>query len=162
MPLWLRKISEYVAEGTGNGTILDLYCGSGTISLSLAETFSGIVGIENNPLSIFLAKLSAEKAGLDTGKVSYIQGDLNDYDLQEIKGDVVVVNPPRGGLSEQVMDFIDQESFPEVVYSSCNVKTFAENVKMLEGYKLEKYALVNMFPRTSHFEVVGKLVRVEV
>ncbi len=157
MPLWLDVIEGYARETAGKGSVLDLYCGSGTISLRLATLFDGVAGIESNAVSVGLAVRSAAEAGLGPEKARYIEGDLNDYDLSGLAPELLIVNPPRGGLSDAVIRFILEKRFPSVIYSSCNVNSFSRDIGLLRGYGLEKYALINMFPRTSHFEVVGKL-----
>jgi len=136
---------------------LDLYCGSGTITMKLATHFSHVTGVENNPLSLFLFEKSLRVNGFSPSEVSLIQGDLFTHDLKELHPDFLVVNPPRGGLSPLVRSFIREKRIPYIIYSSCNVASFARDLAEMTSYQLEKYIIVNMFPRTFHFEVVGRL-----
>jgi len=155
---WLAVILAWAGEIAEPGSsALDLYCGSGTITMKLATHFSHVTGVENNPLSLFLFEKSLRVNGFSPSEVSLIQGDLFTHDLKELHPDFLVVNPPRGGLSPLVRSFIREKRIPYIIYSSCNVASFARDLAEMTSYQLEKYIIVNMFPRTFHFEVVGRL-----
>jgi len=158
LPLWLNALLEWAREvASPADSCLDLYCGSGTITLKLASFFNRVTGIEGNPLSLFLFEKSRKANGLSSREIHFIQGDLFTHDLKRVSGDLLVVNPPRGGLSALVKSFIREKNFPYILYSSCNVQTFARDLAELPSYRLEKYLILNMFPRTFHFEIVGRL-----
>ena len=155
---WLETISGWAREAVSpESTVLDLYCGSGTIALKLGAHFRHVTGIENNPLSLFLFEKGIPANGFSSGDLSLIQGDLMTHDLKGLHPDLLIVNPPRGGLSPLVRSFIREKRIPRIIYSSCNVASFARDIAELASYHLEKYLIVNMFPRTFHFEVVGRL-----
>ena len=158
LPQWLDIILSWAREtASPESTVLDLYCGSGTIAMKLATHFTHVTGIESNPLSLFLFEKAIRANGFSSGELSLIRGDLFTHDLKTARADFLVVNPPRGGLSHLVRTFILEKRFPYVIYSSCNVASFSRDISELGAYQLEKYLIVNMFPRTFHFEVVGRL-----
>ncbi len=162
LPAWLRTIERYVNVRKTPGTsLIDLYSGAGTISLWLARSVGDVIGIENNPLAVFLATRSIEIMGFDATAVRYETGDLNSYDITHLNADILVVNPPRGGLSDNVIRYIREKKFASVIYSSCNIASFARDVFALHEYGLSEYTLVDMFPHTFHFETVGLLTRKE-
>jgi|MTBAKSStandDraft_1061840.scaffolds.fasta_scaffold17642_2 23S rRNA (uracil1939-C5)-methyltransferase len=155
---WLDTITGWACEAASpKSSVLDLYCGSGTIALKLAAHFRHVTGIENNPLSLFLFEKGIRANGFSSAELTLIQGDLMTHDLKRLRPDLLVVNPPRGGLSPLVRSFIREKRFPYIIYSSCNVASFARDITDMDSYQLEKYLIVNMFPRTFHFEVVGRL-----
>ena len=158
LPLWLNKIVNFIEEEGNFSSLIDLYSGAGTISLRLGKKFKNIFGVENNPLAVYLAKKSIKEMGLSEENVKYFVGDLNAYDIKSLNADILIVNPPRGGLSQNVKYYIKEKEFNTFIYSSCNVNTFARDVKeLLPLYELTEYYIVDMFPRTFHFEVLGKL-----
>lgn len=162
LPEWLSVIETYAqAQLKPNASLIDLYCGAGTISLWLARSIGNVIGIENNPLAVHLAEKSIAALGLDEQSVRYETGDLFSYDISRLQADMLIVNPPRGGLSPNVLSFIQEKRFPAVVYSSCNIQTFARDVAALHDYTLVDYTVVDMFPHTFHFETVGLLTRKE-
>lgn len=162
LPDWLSTIERYVMKRQKTHlSLIDLYCGAGTISLWLARSIGNVIGVENNPLSVHLAGKSIQAMGFDENAIRYETGDLSSYDISRLHADILIVNPPRGGLSNNVINFIHEKRFPSVVYSSCNIQTFSRDVVALHDYSLEEYTLVDMFPHTFHFETVGLLTHKE-
>jgi len=162
LPDWLSVIERYVqTHHSSVRSIIDLYSGAGTISLRLARSVGHVIGIEQNPLSVMLARKSIAAMGFDTDAVRYETGDLHSHDIGALNADVLIVNPPRGGISENVTAFIREKKFNTIVYSSCNIATFARDVLALTDYDLTDYTIVDMFPQTFHFETVGLLTRKE-
>ena len=152
------KVIEF-AEFTGNETVLDLYCGIGTISLYMARKTKSVTGIEIVPQAIEDANENKalnniENAEFYTGKAEEVLPELYAKGLK--KADVVVVDPPRKGCDETALSTICDIAPNKLIYVSCNPATLARDVKYLEenGFHVEKVQPVDMFPNTVHVETV--------
>lgn len=151
------KALEY-ASPDGKGLILDLYCGAGTISLCLARGCEKVIGAEIVPEAVENAKMNALRNGIQNAE--FICADAGEAAAELLrrgtKPDAVVVDPPRKGLSAEVIDAICAMSPERVVYVSCDVSTQARDLKIFaeKGYTAKKAAAVDMFPRTHHVETV--------
>jgi len=149
---------------SGGETVVDLYCGIGTISLTLAEKAGQVIGVEVVPEAIEDAKENAQRNGL-AHKTRFECGDASDLAAQlEREGigpDVVVVDPPRKGLAPDVVDTVVRMAPQRVVYVSCDPATLGRDVKRFEeqGYKAVRAEAVDLFPRTAHVESVVLLTR---
>jgi 23S rRNA (uracil1939-C5)-methyltransferase len=149
---------------TGEETVYDLYCGTGTIGLSLARDALTVWGIDSSEESIACAVENAELNGL--ANAAFFAGDVG-RDLEELqeragRPDVVVVDPPRAGLAGKSLKRVAALGAPRLVYVSCNPTTLAGNAKELageHGYKLEKVRAVDMFPHTPHVETLALFSR---
>lgn len=157
-----EKAAEYANPEGKN--VLDLYCGAGTIGLSMAKRAKSIIGVEIVPEAIEDAKFNAMDNGIENAR--FICADAADAAKQlaseKISADVVIVDPPRKGCSEELINTIAKEFSPErVVYVSCDPATLARDIKIFDnlGYKLVEYTPVDLFPRTSHVETVALSVR---
>ena len=160
--LLYSKAMQY-AEPNGK-TILDLYCGAGTIGLSMANKANKIIGVEIVSDAVVDARFNALNNNISNAE--FICGDAARaaLDLKEkgIKPDCVLVDPPRKGCDEGLIKTITNDFCPErVVYVSCDVATLARDIKIFEenGYKCIKAAPFDMFPRTAHVETVALIVR---
>ncbi|WP_416828988.1 23S rRNA (uracil(1939)-C(5))-methyltransferase RlmD [Ectobacillus polymachus] len=148
------------AQLTGNEKIVDAYCGVGTIGLWLAPQAAEIRGMDVIPESIEDAKKNAEKHGFThtkyvTGKAEYW---LPKWVKEGWQPDVVVVDPPRTGCDEKLLDTILEVKPKKMVYVSCNPSTLARDVKQLSKmYNVEYVQPVDMFPQTSHVECCALL-----
>ena len=152
------KALEY-AELTGKETVWDLYCGIGTISLFLAQKAKQVYGVEIVPPAIADAKDNARRNGIQNaefyvGKAEEILP--HKYETENVKADVIVVDPPRKGCDEALLETIVKMQPERVVYVSCDSATLARDLKYLtaNGYKAERLATVDMFPMTVHVETV--------
>ncbi|MBC8589677.1 23S rRNA (uracil(1939)-C(5))-methyltransferase RlmD [Wansuia hejianensis] len=141
--------------------VYDLYCGIGTISLYIGNQAKKVYGIEIIKKAIEDARDNAKLNSIDNvefevGKVEDIFPRLMD---KEIKGNKIVVDPPRKGCEKEVLEAIVKLNPEKVVYVSCNPTTMARDAKYLvdNGYKIEEVQPVDMFPHTAHCEVVCKL-----
>ncbi len=149
---------------TGAETVVDLYCGIGTISLTMAEHGAQVIGVEVVPQAIEDAKENARRNGL-ADKTRFLCGDASQLALQlEQEGvppDVVVVDPPRKGLAPDVVDTIARMAPPRVVYVSCDPATLGRDLKRFAalGYVAQRAEAVDLFPRTAHIETVVRLDR---
>ena len=151
------KALEY-ASLTKNDTVFDLYCGIGSISLFLAKKAKKVYGIEVVNQAIKDARENAKINNIDnaefyTGKAEEVFSKLYN---QGIKADVVVVDPPRKGCDESVLNTIVQMQPQRIVYVSCNPSTLARDLKYLDEnkYKTIEIQPVDMFPHTTHVETV--------
>ena len=158
------KALEYAAPD-GNEVIADLYCGAGTIGLSMAENAKKIVGVEIIPQAVENAKKNAEHNNIsnadfycgDAGKV------FRELRKNGCSPDIIVVDPPRKGCSAETIDVIANSAPQKIVMISCNPATAARDAKMLSdnGYSVDKVCGVDLFPRTGHVECVVLLSRNE-
>ena len=148
---------------TGAETVLDLYCGIGTITLCLAQRAGRVYGAEVVPQAIQDAKANATRNGI--GNAEFFCGDAAEvvarFEAEGIRPDVVCVDPPRKGLAPQVVGSIARMDPKRVVYVSCDPATLARDVKRFGelGYAPEKAVAVDLFPRTPHVETVVSLLR---
>jgi 23S rRNA (uracil1939-C5)-methyltransferase len=160
----LYSLAISYAGLTGEETVYDLYCGTGTIGLSMAREALTVWGIESNEESVACAVENAELNGL--ANAAFFAGDVG-ADVEELRGragppDVVVVDPPRAGLAGKALSRVGALEAPRLVYVSCNPTTLAGNAKELVseyGYTLERVRPVDMFPHTPHVESVALFTR---
>ncbi|RHK24669.1 23S rRNA (uracil(1939)-C(5))-methyltransferase RlmD [Ruminococcus sp. AF46-10NS] len=152
------KALEY-AGLTGNETVWDLYCGIGTISLFLAQRAKFVRGVEIVPQAIDNARENAKINGIEN--VEFFVGKAEEvlpreYDKNGIYADVIVVDPPRKGCDEALLNTILKMKPERVVYVSCDSATLARDLKILcaEGYELKRVSTTDMFPQSTHVETV--------
>ena len=150
MKIMYEKVKEYA--GNGN-KLLDLYCGTGTIGIYLKENFKEVTGIEVNREAILNANINKSLNNLSN--INFICGDAsiaknNNYD-------VIVVDPPRSGLSNKVISFLNKSDVKTIVYVSCNPKTLKRDLNLLNKYNVLKLECINMFNKTKHVECICKL-----
>jgi 23S rRNA (uracil1939-C5)-methyltransferase len=156
----LYGLAREYAGLSGDETVYDLYCGIGTIGLTLAGDALTVWGIEYSEESIACAVENAELNGL--ANAAFFVGDVA-RDLDELRDragppDVVVVDPPRAGLAGKAVRRVGELQAPRLVYVSCNPTTLAGNAKELVrdfGYRLDRVRPVDMFPHTPHVETVA-------
>lgn len=158
----LYSLAINMFENIENKKIVDAYAGTGTIGMILSKKAKEVYSIE--------IVESAVKDGIQTAKennienVKFICGDVN-KELGKLikmeKVDSIILDPPRKGIDEESLINISKVGIEEIVYISCNPSTFARDIEILEkeGYRLVRVKPVDMFPQTSHIEVVGRLVK---
>ncbi len=144
--------------------LLDLYCGAGTIGLSMAVRAKEVIGAEIIPQAVEDARFNAKQNGIDNARFFCGDAYQTARRLKEegLRPQVVVVDPPRKGLEEGLPRFIADEFSPErVVYVSCDPATLARDCAAFEesGYTVSEVVPVDMFPRTHHVETVALLCR---
>ena len=154
----LYSIAIDYLEPNREDTIFDIYCGIGTLSLYLAEEVKNVYGIESVEAATDDAIENAKLNNINnvefiTGKAEEVFPEII---AKGIKGNKVVIDPPRKGCEPQVLDSIVKLNPERVVYVSCNSTTMARDVKYLleNGYKVSKVQPVDMFPHTSHVESI--------
>lgn len=151
------KALEY-ADLTGEETVIDAYCGIGTISLFLAQKAKKVYGVEIVPEAIEDAKRNAELNGIHNAEFAVGEAEvvIPNWYKQGIKADVIVVDPPRKGCDEALLNTIIDMKPKKVVYVSCGPATLARDLAILEkgGYETVEVQPVDMFPHTTHVECV--------
>ncbi len=154
----LYTLAKEFADLKDGESLADLYCGTGTIGLSVIKNSNvkaSLFGIEIVPAAVADAKINAENNGI---KADFITADAAVYDGC---ADVVIVDPPRAGCSKDLIFHLLKMAPERIVYISCDPATLVRDCKMLsEKYRVERAVPVDMFPRTGHCECAVKLVRI--
>ena len=151
------------AQITKNDTVLDLYCGVGTITLAMASAAGKVIGVEVIPQAVEDARDNARRNGIENAE--FFCGDAGqaalELEAKGIKADVVVVDPPRKGLNADTIEALARFAPRRIVYVSCDPATLARDVALLKerGYRLQNALAADLFPRCSHVESVVTLVR---
>lgn len=157
-----KKAAEY-ANPAGK-TVLDLYCGAGTIGLSMASAAREIIGVEIIPEAVEDARFNAEENGIKNARFICGKADSAAELLyrEHISPDVVIMDPPRKGCTEELLKTVANGFCPErIVYVSCNAATLARDIEILShlGYTLSEYTPADLFPRTTHVETVALIIK---
>ncbi len=141
---------------------MDAYCGIGTISLFLAQKAKKVYGVEIVPEAISDAKENAKLNNITNAEffVGEAEKVMPWWTSQGLKPDVVVVDPPRKGCDQGLLDAIIEMKPEKVVYVSCNPSTLARDLRILEdgGFQTKEVQPVDMFPQTTHVECVAQIV----
>lgn len=159
----LYDVTKEFAALTGTENVYDLYTGTGSIACYVADGAKKVIGVEYVEEAIADAKLNAELNGIRN--TEFFAGDMKDVLNDEFiaihgKPDVVITDPPRAGMHEDVVKKILEMQSERIVYVSCNPATQARDLSLLEtAYTIEKVQPVDMFPHTHHVENVALLVR---
>lgn len=158
-----ESLYSIVRDFMGNGdnkVVFDLYCGTGTIGQIAAHNAKKVIGLELIEEAVEAAKENAKLNGLDN--CEFIAGDVAETIKQvKVKPDIIILDPPRSGVSPKALDYVIKFNAKEIIYVSCNPKTMVDNLETLlaAGYKVEKSKVKDMFPNTPHAEVCVKLVK---
>lgn len=159
-----EKAAEYAAL-TGSETILDMYCGAGTIGLSMAKNAKKIIGVEIVPEAVEDAKVNAAENGIENAE--FFCGDApaaaKMLKSHGISPDIVILDPPRKGCEPELLKTVAEMNPKKIVYVSCDPATLARDCEIFSslGYAVQKLIAVDMFPRTVHVECVCLLTRTE-
>ncbi len=161
----LYAIAGEYAALTGSETLLDLYCGTGTIGLSMADKAGKVIGVELVPQAVEDAKKNAALNGIhnaeflcmDAAKAAAMLSGRGE------KPDVIILDPPRKGCDSELIETVVQMTPKRVVYVSCDPATLARDLKLFasKGYEPQAAIPVDMFPRTAHVETVVLMSRVK-
>ncbi len=160
--LLYTKAAELAAL-SGEETLVDLYCGTGTIGLSMSDKVKNLIGVEIVPSAVECAKINAELNGVKNAE--FYCGDATKTEEilkgRSLSADVVVIDPPRKGTTEELIEYLNKLNVPKVVYVSCDPDTLARDVAVFRryGYDTDRVYPVDMFPRTGHVESVVCLKR---
>lgn len=158
------KAAEY-ASLNSRQTVLDLYCGAGTIGLTMADRVKQIIGVEIVPEAIEDAKINTQLNNIENAR--FICADASNaaqrLKTEGIKPDTVILDPPRKGCAKDLLETVAQMAPEKIVYISCDPATQARDTAILTelGYNAEKACPVDMFPGTGHVESVVKMVKSE-
>ena len=161
----LYGIGAELADLTGKETLIDLYCGIGTIGLSMSDRAERLIGVEIVPEAVECARENARRNGVENAEFYCMDaGGVTTLPvLQSLDGKntVVVMDPPRKGSTPEVIEFLAERGFPKIVYISCAPDTLARDVAqfLTLGYDCSPVTPVDMFPRTGHVESVVCLKR---
>ena len=148
---------------TKEDTVLDLYCGVGTITLAMAKSAGKVIGVEVIPQAVQDAKDNAVRNGIENAE--FFCGDAGqaalELEAKGIKADVVVVDPPRKGLNADTIEALHRFAPRRIVYVSCDPATLARDVALLKqrGYSVLNATAADLFPRCAHVESIVCLVR---
>lgn len=158
-----RKAAEY-AKLTGKELVVDAYCGVGTIALAVADQAGKVIGVELNKDAVRDAVANAKKNQIKNA--DFYLNDAGRFLTQMVdageRADVVFLDPPRSGSTEEFLDAVIRMSPKRVVYISCNPETLARDLGYLtgkSGYRVAEMTPVDMFPFTDHIEVAALLQR---
>lgn len=160
--LLYQKAAEYAAP-TGKEDILDLYCGAGTIGLSMAKNVNSVTGVEIIPDAIADAEENAKLNNITNTR--FICGDASKaaaiLKSEGISPQTVILDPPRKGCAEDLLQTVSEINPGKIVYVSCDPATLARDCERLEklGYIVKEVTPFDMFPRTSHVETVALLIK---
>ncbi|EOI3528224.1 23S rRNA (uracil(747)-C(5))-methyltransferase RlmC [Cronobacter dublinensis] len=174
VPLWIRPQSFFQTNPTVASALYaaardwvralpvhhmwDLFCGVGGFGLHCATPEMTLTGIEIAQEAIASASASAQQLGLRN--VHFQALDSTDFATgQQAVPDLVLVNPPRRGIGEALCEYLSRMAPQYIIYSSCNARTMAKDIKQLPGYRIARVQLFDMFPHTAHYEVLTLLVR---
>lgn len=162
----LYETAIALAGITKNDTVLDLYCGVGTITLAMASSAGKVIGVEVIPQAVEDAKDNARRNGIENAE--FFCGDAGQAALEleknGVRPDVVVVDPPRKGLNADTIEALSRMAPRRIVYVSCDPATLARDVAMLKqrGYALQSATAADLFPRCAHVETVVLLSKGEI
>ncbi|MCB1024318.1 MAG: class I SAM-dependent RNA methyltransferase [Acidobacteria bacterium] len=159
-------IEQLVGEAVGGAegkSALDLYCGVGLFSIPLAKKFESLIGVEGTERSIVFARKNLEIARLDNVKFRSLRVSqfLKDSVSQGKTFDLVLLDPPRSGVKQGVLNLLAEVASKRITYVSCNPSTLARDLRILidSGFKIDKVTAVDLFPQTHHIETVVHLSR---
>lgn len=159
----LYQAAISLAGITKEDTVLDLYCGVGTITLAMAAAAGRVIGVEVIPQAVEDARDNARRNGIDNAE--FFCGDAGqaalELERQGIRADVIVVDPPRKGLNADTIEALSRFAPRRIVYVSCDPATLARDVALLKekGYTLQSAQAADLFPRCAHVESVVTLSR---
>ena len=146
-----NKAYDYLDKSS---SLLDLYCGTGTIGIWMSNKFNKVVGVEINKSAIENANINKELNNIDN--IEFICNDAKNIDTSF---DTIIVDPPRNGLSVYTHNNLNMSNAKQIIYISCNPNTLKRDIDLMNNYELKYISCVDMFPRTGHIECVCLLER---
>jgi 23S rRNA (uracil1939-C5)-methyltransferase len=156
----LYAIVKKYAELSGSETVIDLYSGTGTIAILLAEAAKEVVGLEMAPSAVADARRNCRLNGV--GNCRFLLGDIREL-LPTIshRPDVLIIDPPRAGIHQDVVKQVLALAPERIVYVSCNPATLARDLDLLKAvYRVQEVQPVDLFPHTYHIESVARLEKI--
>lgn len=161
----LYEAAISLAQITKDDTVLDLYCGVGTITLAMAGAAGQVIGVEMIPQAVEDAKDNARRNGIENAQ--FLCADAGqaalELEKQGVHADVIVVDPPRKGLNADTIEALHRFSPRRIVYVSCDPATLARDIALLKarGYELKTVLAADLFPRCAHVETVCLLSKLQ-
>ena len=159
----LYAVAGEYARLSGAERVFDLYCGIGTIGLTMAARAGEVWGLEIVPEAIADAERNSERNGIENARFLAANARTGVRPLIEQAGkpDLLIIDPPRAGLSQKIVRRVIECAASRIVYVSCNPTTLAPNAAQLveAGYRLRRVRPVDMFPQTPHIECVALFER---
>lgn len=155
----LYSIAQSYAAPCGSDTLLDIYCGCGSIGLLMAKRAGRVIGIESLRSAVRLADRNARINGIENA--SFICGRAEN-EIERLRGldaDVMILDPPRAGCRESLLAAAEEIAPKRIVYISCNPASFARDIGRLKSYRLAELTPVDMFPHTASIELAALLLR---
>ncbi|QCX29100.1 23S rRNA (uracil(747)-C(5))-methyltransferase RlmC [Nocardioides jishulii] len=154
-----RAARAWVGELAGDAeSVWDLYCGVGGFALHLATPGRRITGVEVSAEAVVSARTTATELGLDS--LDFVTADATTWALaQDEAPDLVVVNPPRRGIGDDLAGWLERSETPYVLYSSCNAQSLTRDLAAMGSLRPVRAQLLDMFPQTGHYEVLVLLAR---
>ena len=165
----LYRRAKEIADFKGDELLLDLFCGVGSIGLSMADAVAEVVGVEIVPDAVRCANENARANGIKNA--AFFAGDATNTEQllagaetalgKTLSPDAVILDPPRKGCDEKLLAFLSDKGIPKIVYISCNPETLSRDAAYLtrRGYALSEITPVDLFPRTGHVETVCLLCK---
>lgn len=152
-----RQARQWIDDANPE-SVWDLYSGVGGFALHCASEDRTVHGIETSAEAVEAAKTSAQSMGLED--LHFLAQDATEFALNAgWAPDAVIVNPPRRGISAELAQWLNASDVQQIIYSSCNAKSLARDLAALGNYTPQLARVMDMFPQTSHYEVIVKLVR---
>jgi 23S rRNA (uracil1939-C5)-methyltransferase len=150
----LELLNKYLPADLGNAAA-DLFCGCGFFTLPLARHFKQVLALESNPDNLFALRANLESNQITNVEIRPVDALRTDLPLL----DLVVLDPPRGGLSTAIISRIAQAKAKKVIYFSCDSATFARDLRsfLKQGFDLRELKIIDNFPQTDHFEIFSVL-----
>lgn len=154
----LYTIAKEYAELTGEETVLDLYCGAGTIGLTMADQAKKVIGVEIVSSAVKNARVNAEMNKITNAE--FLCGDATrasaEFAKMKLNPDVIVLDPPRKGCDKELVEAVAKMDAKRIVYVSCDPATLSRDLAIFNelGYAPQKITPVDLFPRTAHVEAV--------
>jgi len=153
-----ETVSRYAAL-KGHESVLDLYCGTGTIAISLAKQAGEVIGLELVESAVLDAHKNCRTNGIDNCR--FILGDIKDtLGAIDAVPNLLVIDPPRAGMHKDVVKEVLRLGPEKIIYVSCNPATMARDIlELKETYDVEEVQPVDLFPHTFHIESVARLIK---
>lgn len=150
----LNTVIEFCGDVAGK-KVLDLYCGSGFFGIALAKAGAQVTGVELVAEAIADARVNVELNGVSA---DFFDAKAEDFSWANIGADLVILDPPRAGMHDRALDEVIKNAPREIVYISCNYKSFARELVILKDkYEVIQMRAIDMFPHTPHVELVSLL-----
>ena len=154
-------VKDFMGD-SNNKVVFDLYCGTGTIGQIVAPEAKKVIGIELVEEAVESAKINSKLNNLNN--TEFIAGDVGEViKTLKVKPDIIIVDPPRAGVSPKALDYLVKFNAKEIIYVSCNPVSLVDNLVQFKehGYEVKKVKLMDMFPNTPHVETVVGLHRID-